>query len=170
MSKPETKPLGLSRARKTMQFEPVPPAVYEALETEAWFRRHLDEPRRRAGGKAGTGDSPRAKQAVLEEALRWFLAHFERRPPEHFDRVQRSWVRTAFWVSDDVLKRCRTMAQRAGVDKRQLIATALNLYCQRRVPQELVEFRQKIYSDARKIYKKHRVSVRKANAIPQSTG
>ena len=55
------------------------------------------------------------------------------------------------------------MAQRAGVDKRQLIATALTLYCQRRVPQELVEFRQKIYSDAaREIYRKHRVSVRKA--------
>jgi hypothetical protein len=162
MSKAKKKRSGLSRASKTMQFEPVPPAVYEALETEAWFRRHLDEPRRRTGSKAAASDSSRAKQAVFEEALRWFLAHFERHPPEHFERVQRSWVRTAFWVSDDVLERCRGMAQRTGVDKRQLIATALNLYCQRRVPQELVDFRHKIYSEAREIYKKHRASVRQA--------
>jgi len=161
MSKSKTRPSGLSRSRKTMQFEPVPPAVYEALETEAWFRRHLDEPRRRPGSK-GASDSPRAKQAVFEEALRWFLAHFERHPPDRFDRVQRSWVRTAFWLSDDVLKRCRALAQRAGVDKRQLIATALNLYCQRRVPQELVEFRHKTYAEVREMYRKHRVRVRKA--------
>jgi hypothetical protein len=162
MSKAKKKRSGLSRETKTMQFEPVPPAVYEALETEAWFRRHLDEPRRRTGSKAAAGDSSRAKQAIFEEALTWFLAHFERHPPEHFERVQRSWVRTAFWVSDEVLERCRRMAQRTGVDKRQLIATALNLYCQRRVPQELVDFRHKIYSEARKLYTKHRVSVRKA--------
>jgi hypothetical protein len=162
MSKSKTRLSGLSRSRKTMQFEPVPPAVYEALETEAWFRRHLDEPRRRPGSKAGASDSPRAKQAVFEEALRWFLAHFERHPPDRFDRVQRSWVRTAFWLSDDLLSRCRAMAARAGVGKQQLIATALNLYCQRRVPQELVAFRRKIYTEAREIYKKHRVSVRKA--------
>jgi hypothetical protein len=99
---------------------------------------------------------------VFEEALRWFLAHFERHPPDRFDRVQRSWVRTAFWLSDDLLARCRAMAARAGVGKQQLIATALNLYCQRRVPQELVAFRRKIYTEAREIYKKHRVSVRKA--------
>jgi hypothetical protein len=162
MSKAKKKRSGLSRESKTMQFEPVPRAVYEALETEAWFRRHLDEPRRRTGSRAAAGDSSRAKQAIFEEALTWFLAHFERHPPEHFERVQRSWVRTAFWVSDDVLERCRRMAERTGVDKRQLIATALNLYCQRRVPQELVDFRQKIYSEARKLYTKHRVSVRKA--------
>ena len=162
MSKAKKKRAGLSRASKTMQFEPVPPAVYEALETEAWFRRHLDEPRRRTGSKAAASDSSRAKEGIFEEALRWFLAHFERHPPEHFERVMRSWVRTAFWVSDDVLERCRAMAQRAGVDKRQLIATALNLYCQRRVPQELVAFRHEIYSEVRKLYSKHRVSVRKA--------
>jgi hypothetical protein len=162
MSKAKKKRAGLSRASKTMQFEPVPPAVYEALETEAWFRRHLDSPRRRTGIKAAASDSSRAKEAIFEEALRWFLAHFEGHPPEHFERVKRSWMRAAFWLSDDVLERCRAMAQRAGVDKRQLFATALSLYCQRRVPQELVDFRQKIYSEASTLYRKHRVSVRKA--------
>ena len=132
------------------------------METEAWFRRHLDEPRGRTGSKGPASDSSRAKQAVFEEALRWFLAHFERHAPERFEQVQRSWVRAAFWVSDDVLERCRKMAQRTGVDKRQLIATALSLYCQRRVPQELVDFRHKIYSEAGKLYRKHRASVRQA--------
>jgi hypothetical protein len=162
MSKAKKKRAPLSRASKTMQFEPVPPAVYEALETEAWFRRHLNETPRRTGSKAAAGDSSRAKEAIFEEALRWFLAHFERDPPEHFERARRSWVRTAFWVSDDVLERCRAMALRTHVNKRQLLATALNLYCQRRVPQEMVDFRHKIHSQAREIYRKHRVSVRKA--------
>ena len=167
MSKAKKKRAALARATKKMQFEPIPPAVHEALETEAWFRRHLDEPRRRTGSKVGAYSSRAreatfGKEAIFEEALRWFLEHFEGHPPEKFERVQRSWVRAAFWVADDVIERCRAMAQRAGVDKRQLLATALTLYCQRRVPRDLVEFRQKIHSDAREIYQKHRVSVCKA--------
>jgi hypothetical protein len=145
-----------------MQFEPVPPPVYEALETEAWFRRHLDEPRGRAGKSAAAANSSRAKEALFEEALVWFLAHFERRPPDQFERVQRSWVKTAFWVSDDVLERYRRLAQRTGVDKRQLIATALMLYCQRLVPEELVRFRHKTFTEARTIYHRHRGAIRAA--------
>lgn len=88
------------------------PGVYEALETEAWFRRIRDEDAGGRGRKRRGADAPRGKDVVFEEALRWFLAHFERHPPEHFDRVKQSWRRTAFWFSDDVLERCRSMAQR----------------------------------------------------------
>jgi len=154
--------LPASRSGKTMQFEPVPLAVYEALETEAWFRRIQDEHARGNGRKRNGADAPRGKDVVFEEALRWFLAHFERHPPEHFDPVKQSWRRTAFWLSDDVLERCRTMAQRAGVNKRRLIATALMLYCQRLVPDELVQFRHKTFTEARVMYQRHRGAIRAA--------
>lgn len=145
-----------------MQFEPVPPGVYEALETEAWFRRILDEHARRGGRKRSGAEVSRAKDVVFEEALKWFLARFEREPPEQFDRVKHSWRRTAFWLSDDVLERCRALALRAGVNKRRLIATALMLYCQRLVPEELVKFRHRTFSEAREMYQRHRSVIRAA--------
>ncbi len=70
--------LPASRSGKTMQFEPVPPAVYEALETEAWFRRIQDQHARGRARKRYGADVPRGKDVVFEEALRWFLARFER--------------------------------------------------------------------------------------------
>jgi hypothetical protein len=143
-----------------MQFEPVPSQVYEALETEAWFRRIMEEPAARAGRRGA--DAPRGKDVVFEDALRWYLAHFERNPPSHFDEVRPSWRDTAFWVSDDVLERCRAMAKRAGVSKRRLMATALMLYCQRLVPEELVKFRHQTFTQARQMYQRHRSAVRAA--------
>lgn len=145
-----------------MQFEPVPPGVYDALETEAWFRRIVDEPARRGRRKKAGAEGPRGKDVVFEEALKWFLAHFEKTPPEHFDTVKQSWRRTAFWLSDDVLERCRALALRAGVNKRRLIATALNLYCQRLVPEELVKFRHRTFKEGREIYQRHRAAIRAA--------
>jgi hypothetical protein len=163
MSSSKTKNnLPASREGKTMQFEPIPPRVFESLETEAWFRRTLDEQARGRGRKRTDGDVPRGKDVVFEDALRWFLAHFERNPPSHFDEVRPSWRGAAFWVSDDVLERCRVMASRAGVSKRRLMATALLLYCQRLVPDELVKFRHQTFAQARQMYRRHRSAVRTA--------
>jgi hypothetical protein len=161
-SKPKTQ-VPASRSGKTMQFEPVPPGVYEALETEAWFRRIMDEQGRWGRRKKKVGaEGSRGKDVVFEEALKWFLAYFEKAPPEHFDSVKQSWRRTAFWLSDDVLDRCRALASRAGVNKRQLIATALNLYCERLVPEELVKFRHRTFDEGREMYQRHRAAIRAA--------
>ena len=151
-----------------MQFEPVPPQVYEALETEAWFRRILDEKARRGGKKRTATEAPRGKDVVFEDALRWFLAHFERTPPKQFDEVRPSWRDTAFWVSDDVLERCRAMAVRVGVSKRQLMATALMLYAKRLVPEEMVQFRHQTFTQARQLYQRHRKAIRAALRVKKS--
>jgi hypothetical protein len=148
-----------SRVGKTMQYEPVPQAVAEALETEAWYRGHLVDPSGRGVRKGRTSDGPRTREALFEEALHWFLKMYERRPPEAFDLIQPSWPRTAFWIDDAILIRCKAMAAREEVDKRQLMATAFRLYAERLMTPELVQFRANTYARARELYLKHRATL-----------
>jgi hypothetical protein len=157
--KKKTAPIRPSRVGKTMQYEPVSQAISEALETEAWFRQQLVEPSERGVRKGRGADEARTREALFEEALRWFLKVHERHAPASFDLIQRSWPRTAFWIDDSVLVRCKAMAAREEVDKRQLMATAFRLYAERLVSPQLVQFRERTYAQARELYREHRATL-----------
>ena len=148
-----------SRVGKTMQYEPVSQAISEALETEAWYRRHLMDPSQQGGRKGRGGDGAHTREALFEEALRWFLKAYEHQPPDSFDLIQRSWPRTAFWIDDSIFVRCKAMAERWGVDKRQLMATAFRLYAKRLVTPKLAKFRARTYEQARELYLEHRSTI-----------
>jgi hypothetical protein len=133
-----------SRALKRIQREPVAFAVRDALETEVWFRSNAGP----AGGKI-------AMQDIIEEVLRWFLSRSEE-TPILYERINHSAPSLSFWLDLDLIARCRALARRDGVTKRQVIGTALILYSRQMIPSSMRTLRRHMVRESQSIYRKCR--------------
>lgn len=154
------RPKSNKRDDKVMQYEPLPPGVYEALDAEAWFRRIYEDVPARRRRLQQAGEAAQNKDRVFEEAVRWFLDQHREGPTPEFVAVRGKWKKTAYWLPKSLSNECKLLAERIGVNKNQVLATALVQYCARWVPKEFLEFRAHTFEQARAMYQQHRASVR----------
>jgi hypothetical protein len=132
-----------SRARKRIQREPIAIAVRHALETELWFRSNADPARKIA------------MQEIIEEVLHWFLSRAEEKPIP-YERINHSAPVLRFWLDLDLVARCRALARRDGVTKRQVIGTALIVYSREMIPTSMTTLRRHMVRESQTIYRQWR--------------
>jgi hypothetical protein len=142
------------RQRKTMQHQKLPPEAIEALDTEAWFRERLRESAETASPETSKSAAKASKEALFDEAIRWFLAESGTRLELDSPEPGRQWPKVTFWVSDDLIERCERLAREHRIARSQVIALAVARFCEARVPRELVDFRKAAFQNARDLYRK----------------
>ena len=57
-----------------------------------------------------------------------------------------------FWIDSKIMERARRMAARDGVKLARLIDAALSAYVRQHIPEELINFRHRVHSEALKLY------------------
>jgi len=133
-----------SRALKRIQREPVGASVRDALHTEVWIR-----------STAHPADGPLAMQDILDEVLDWFCTRAEKKPIP-YERIDPAAPPLRFWLDVDLIARCRALARRDGVTKRQVIGTALILYGREMVPPSMKRLRQHVVRESDALYQERR--------------
>lgn len=137
-----------ARGLRTLQHQTLSPVVRHAIDTEVWLRGLLLT---RQGAPAL---DPRwaTKDQVHDEALDWFLQQHAHQPPEAYPARRAGDEDLTFWIDSRLMEKARRMAARDGVKLARLIDAALSAYVRQHLPQELIEFRQRVQADAHKLY------------------
>jgi hypothetical protein len=137
-----------ARGLRTLQHQTLPPATRYAIDTEVWFRAFV------ADGKAKRRREPgwSTKDHVHDEAIAWFLQRHAERALEHYPARRTVDEDLTFWVDSKLMERARRMARRDGVKVARLIDAALSGYVREHLHEDLVRFRQRVQTDAKRLY------------------
>jgi hypothetical protein len=137
-----------ARGLRTLQHQTLSSKIRYAIDTEVWLRGLLlaRAPELEPDGRWATKDH------VHDEALAWFLAQHAQQPVEDYPARRAADEDLTFWVDSKIMERARRMAQRDGVKVARLIDAALSAYVRQHIPDELAEFRQRVQSEALKLY------------------
>lgn len=139
-----------ARGLRTLQHQTLPRRTCYGIDTELWFRGLV------AGHEARNGGAVRVptKDEVHDEAIRLFLERYAQRTPEQYPARRTSDQDVTFWVDSGLVGRVREMAARDGVRPARLIDAALSSYVEMRVPDELLQFRQRIEEQAATLHQR----------------
>jgi len=94
-------------------------------------------------------------QDIIEEVLHWFLSRAEEKP-RPYERINHSAPFLRFWLDLDLVARCRALARRDGVTKRQVIGTALIVYSREMIPTSMTTLRRHMVHESQTIYRQCR--------------
>jgi hypothetical protein len=150
--KAERQPSARARGLRTLQHQTLSGAVRYAVETEVWLRGLLLERDDTDGIDAGWA----TKDQVHDEALGFFLQQHAQHPLQDYPARRTGDEDLTFWLDSRLLERARRMAERDGVKVARLIDAALTAFVRQQVPKELMEFRQRVRSEAHRLYVQHR--------------
>jgi len=141
-------PSARARGLRTLQHQTLSPRIRQAIDTEVWLRGLLltREPPLALDARWATKDQ------VHDEALGWFLQQHAHQPPPDYPARRVDDEDLTFWIDSRIMERARRMAARDGVKVARLIDAALSAYVRQHIPTELVEFRQRVQSEALKLY------------------
>lgn len=151
MAKKKSKPRSArARGLRTLQHQTLPPSTRMGIDTEVWFRALVI-----ARGAAPKRDHRwSTKDQVHDEAITWFLESHARKPFDQYPARRTADEDLTFWVDSKLMERARRMARRDGVKVARLIDAALTNYVKHHVPQELLDYRQRVQHDAAKLYER----------------
>jgi hypothetical protein len=141
-----------ARGLRTLQHQTLSPLVRHAIDTEVWLRGLLLAREPVPGIEARWA----TKDQVHDEALSWFLQQHAQQTPLDYPARRSGDEDLTFWLDARILERARRMAAREGVKVARLIDAAFSAYVRQHVPRELTEFRQRVQSEALKLYNQHR--------------
>jgi hypothetical protein len=139
-----------ARGLRTLQHQTLPPATRYAIDTEVWFRAFVLEgptARRREAGWS-------TKDHVHDEAIAWFLGRHAEHPFEHYPARRSVDEDLTFWVDSKLMQRARHMARRDGVKIARLIDAALTGYVREHLHRDLLRFRQRVQTEAKRLYQR----------------
>ncbi len=141
-------PSARSRGLRTLQHQTLSPKIRYAIDTEVWLRGLLlaRDPLLEPDTRWATKDH------VHDEALGWFLQQHAQQPVENYPARRAGDEDLTFWVDSKIMERARRMALRDGVKVARLIDAALSAYVRQHIPEELTDFRQRVQSEAQKLY------------------
>jgi hypothetical protein len=136
-----------ARGLRTLQHQTLSPHVRHAIDTEVWLRGLLL-------AQAAPALDPRwaTKDQVHDEALGWFLQQHVHQVLEDYPARRAGDEDLTFWVDSRLMERARRMAARDGVKLARLIDAALSAYARQHIPQQLLDFRQRVQQEAQKLY------------------
>ena len=137
-----------ARGLRTLQHQTLPPGTRTGIDTEVWFRALVTS---RASG-ARRDHRWSTKDQVHDEAITWFLESHLRKPFDQYPARRTADEDLTFWVDSKLMERARHMARRDGVKVARLIDAALTSYVKLHVPEQLLNFRQRVQQDAAKLY------------------
>jgi hypothetical protein len=137
-----------ARGLRTLQHQTLPPGTRLAIDTEVWFRALVTaaSPTSRRDHRWSTKDH------VHDEAINWFLESHAERPFDQYPARRTADEDLTFWVDSKLMERARRMARRDGVKVARLIDAALTNYVKRRVPDQLLHYRQRVQQEAARLY------------------
>ena len=141
-------PSARSRGLRTLQHQTLSPKIRYAIDTEVWLRGLLlaRDPLLEPDTRWAT------KDRLHDEALGWFLQQHTQQPVENYPARRAGDEDLTFWVDSKIMERARRMALRDGVKVARLIDAALSAYVRQHIPEELTDFRQRVQSEAQKLY------------------
>jgi len=145
-----------ARGLRTLQHQTLPPKTRYAIDTEVWFRALIVE----CQPAAERNHRWSTKDQVHDEAIAWFLDRYAERPFEHYLARRTADEDLTFWVDSRLMQRARRMAQRDGVKVARLIDAALSCYVRQQLPEELMRYRQRVQTEARRLYEARRPRAR----------
>jgi hypothetical protein len=145
-----------ARGLRTLQHQTLPPKTRYAIDTEVWFRGLIVE-RQPAAQRDHRWST---KDQVHDEALGWFLERHTERAFEDYPARRTADEDLTFWVDSRLMERARRMAARDGVKVARLIDAALSCYVRALLPQELMRYRQRVQTEASKLYEATRPRAR----------
>jgi hypothetical protein len=145
-----------ARGLRTLQHQTLPPKTRYAIDTEVWFRGLIVE----CQPAAQRDHQWSTKDQVHDEAIGWFLDRHAERPFEDYPARRTADEDLTFWVDSRVMERARRMAERDGVKVARLIDAALSCYVRHRLPEELMRYRQRVQTEASRLYEAGRPRTR----------
>jgi cytidylate kinase len=89
---------------------------------------------------------------VHDEAIAWLLERHAERPFEHYPARRTVDQDLTFWVDSKLMERARRMARRDGVRIARLIDAALTGYVREHLHEDLLRFRQRVQTEAKRLY------------------
>ena len=137
-----------ARGLRTLQHQTLPPGTRTGIDTEVWFRALVTS--RASVPKRDHRWS--TKDQVHDEAITWFLESHLRQPFDQYPARRTADEDLTFWVDSKLMERARRMARRDGVKVARLIDAALTSYVRLHVPEQLLNYRQRVQQDAAKLY------------------
>jgi hypothetical protein len=137
---------------RTLQHQTLSSTVRYAIETEVWLRGLLLARENTDGIDPGWA----TKDQVHDEALGFFLQQHAQHPLQDYPARRAGDEDLTFWLDSRILERARRMAERDGVKVARLIDAAMSTFVRQHVPKELMEFRQRVQSEAHRLYAQHR--------------
>jgi len=145
-----------ARGLRTLQHQTLPPKTRYAIDTEIWFRGLIVErqPAPQRDHRWSTKDQ------VHDEALGWFLERHAERAFEDYPARRTADEDLTFWIDSRLMERARRMAARDGVKVARLIDAALSCYVRALLPEELMRYRQRVQTEASKLYEATRLRAR----------
>jgi hypothetical protein len=137
-----------ARGLRTLQHQRLSSKIRYAIDTEVWLRGLLfaREPDPELDAHWATKDH------VHDEALAWFLQQHTQQPVAEYPAGRTGDEDLTFWVDSKIMERARRMAVRDGVKVARLIDAALAAYVRQHIPESLIDFRQRVQSEAHKLY------------------
>ena len=145
-----------ARGLRTLQHQTLPPKTRYAIDTEVWFRGLIVE-RQPAAQRDHQWST---KDQVHDEAIGWFLDRHAERPFEDYPARRTVDEDLTFWVDSRLMERARRMAQRDGVKVARLIDAALSCYVRQHLPEQLMQYRQRVQTEASRLYQARRPRAR----------
>jgi hypothetical protein len=137
-----------ARGLRTLQHQTLPPSTRQAIDTEVWFRALVT-----AWSPAPKRDHRwSTKDQVHDEAISWFLESHAQHPFDQYPARRTSDEDLTFWVDSKLMERARRMARRDGIKVARLIDAALTNYVKRHVPEQLLNYRQRVQQEAARLY------------------
>lgn len=137
-----------ARGLRTLQHQTLSARVRYAIDTEVWLRALLvqRDPALAADTRWVTKDQ------VHDEALGWFLQQHTQQALQDYPARRAGDQDLTFWIDSKIMERARRMALRDGVKVARLIDAALSAYVRQHIPEELIDFRQRVQNEALRLY------------------
>jgi hypothetical protein len=137
-----------TRGLRTLQHQRLSPKIRQAIDTEVWLRGLLLAHNQRPELDLRWA----TKDCVHDEALGWFLQLHAQQSLQDYPARRAGDEDVTFWIDSKIMERARRMAARDGVKLARLIDAALSAYVRQHIPEELINFRHRVHSEALKLY------------------